>query len=524
MKSIYGRLALIGLTAILIMLPNLLWGPGDTDDVRYSFVWTEQFGKAMAAGSFYPRWLPDSFQGLGSSAFYFYPPASYWLAGGIKAIGLSSALAITTSFTILLALSGMTMHIWLAERGTRPMIGALLYMAAPYHLMDIYVRGALAETAAFTLLPLVALGIARLPRRNGFLLLCLSFAGLLITHLPMALLTGIFLIVPLLIGRLRTNQTILPSAAFAGALAFGLAAFYLVPALTLQRYVSTQWLWGPYHQPSSWSALSPHSLIYQFPAFLAVAPVGMLIASGAQPSWRFITLGTGLASIGLIPFLWDLPLLGQVQFPWRLLAIVEFAAITAFVSARPQPWAARLAAILAVFAYGHWTQRTVDSFFRPVDFVALARDLPDAAEYLPSGFDGNLIRKTDRMMDLRQWQSLPRSDVMTVTRPGLVKVGRAAFPIWRVERDGVIIPSSGPMLHFEADAPGTYRITRVMLWQEVTGGMISLLSVLVLAGLFLPVRRISHLSKFPAYSPFSAILNWAVSGRLGRSRHSGGDT
>lgn len=522
MKSIYGRLAFIALAAILIMLPNLLLGPGDTDDVRYSFVWTEQFGKAMAAGRFYPRWLPDSFQGLGSPAFYFYPPASYWLAGGIKAIGLSAQLAITASFTILLALSGVTMHAWLAERGTHPMIGALLYMAAPYHLMDIYVRGALAETAAFPLLPLVALGIARLPTRKGFVLLCLSFAGLLITHLPMALLTGIFLILPLIVSRLRTNATIVLPAALAGALAFGLAAFYLVPALTLQRYASTQWLWGPYHQPSSWSALSPHSLIYQFPALLAVAPMAMLLASRAQQPWRLMTWVTSLASIGLIPFLWELPLLGQVQFPWRLLAIVEFAAITALMSARPQPWAARLAAILAVFAYGHWTQRTVDSFLRPVDFAALARDLPDAAEYLPTGFDGNLIRKTDRMMDLRQWQNLPRSQIVTVERPGRVELAHAAFPIWRVERDGVIIPSAGPILHFEARIPGTYRITRVMLWQEVAGWVVSLLSLLVLTGLCLPLRCISHLSKFPAYSPSQALSDRPSFGRL-RSRITGGD-
>lgn len=522
MKSLYGRLALIGLTALLIMLPNLLWGPGDTDDVRYSFVWTEQFGRALASGTFYPRWLSDSFQGLGSPTFYFYPPASYWLAGGMKAIGLSTQLAITASFTILLALSGMTMHAWLVERGTRPMIGALLYMAAPYHLMDIYVRGALAETAAFPLLPLVALGIARLPRRSGFILLCLSFAGLLITHLPMALLTGLFLILPLLVARLRTHYIIMLPAALAGALAFGLAAFYLIPALTLQRYASTQWLWGPYHQPSSWSALSPHSLIYQFPAFLALAPVYMLIVARAPQPWRLMTWVTCLASIGLIPFLWELPLLGQVQFPWRLFAIVEFAAITAFVSAPPQPWAARLAAILAVFAYGHWTQRTVDSFSRPVDVVALARDLPDAAEYLPTGFDGNLIRKTDRMMDLRQWQRLPRGRVVTVERPGLVELGHAAFPIWRVERDGVITPSAGPMLHFEARTPGTYRITRVMLWQEVAGWAISLFSLLVLTGLCLPFRRISHLSKFPSYSPSQALSDRPSFGRL-RSRITGGD-
>src|SRR4030095_100225 len=32
---------------------------------------------------------------------------------------------------------------------------------------------------------------------------------------------------------------------------------------------------------------------------------------------------------GLLPWFWDLPLLGKVQFPWRLLLVVEFALLTA---------------------------------------------------------------------------------------------------------------------------------------------------------------------------------------------------
>ncbi len=32
---------------------------------------------------------------------------------------------------------------------------------------------------------------------------------------------------------------------------------------------------------------------------------------------------------GLLPWFWDLPLVGKVQFPWRLLMVVEFALLTA---------------------------------------------------------------------------------------------------------------------------------------------------------------------------------------------------
>ena len=39
------------------------------------------------------------------------------------------------------------------------LFGALAYMAAPYHLVDHYYRGAYAEFAAYIVLPLVALSI-----------------------------------------------------------------------------------------------------------------------------------------------------------------------------------------------------------------------------------------------------------------------------------------------------------------------------------------------------------------------------
>ncbi|KAA9019582.1 integral membrane-like protein [Sphingobium limneticum] len=523
MKLTYGRYAIIALAALAIMLPNLLWGPGDTDDIHYSLIWTEQFGRAMAAGNLYPRWLPDSFQGLGSPAFYFYPPAPYWLAGGIRATGLPTPFAVTATAAILLALSGMAMHAWLTERHTKPLLGALIYMAAPYHLMDIYVRGAMAESATFVFLPLMALSIARLPQRNGTLLLCLSFAGLLITHLPMAMLTALFLIAPLLIDRLRTDRNVLLPATLAGVLAIGLAAFYLLPALTLQHLISTQWLWSSWHRPTSWSLLAPQPLILLNLGFPAVAVAAMLVALRAPPIWRIIILITGLSSVGLIPLMWDMPLLSQVQFPWRLLAIVEFAAITALLTSRPSILTTGLSAGLILFAYGHWTQMTVRRFSRPIDLVMLSRDLPDAPEYLPAGFDGRPTEKAGRIMDLRQWQHLPRGDIITVDRAGPVMVGRAAFPIWQVEHDGAVIPSAGPIIHFDAPRPGTYRLVRVTLWQESVGRIISLIAALLLAGLYLRFQAISLLSKFPAYSPLSPIDDRTLPGWRGRSRQSGGE-
>lgn len=468
---------LLALVAMLIMLPTFLLGPGDSHSVSYNYVWTSQFGTEMAKGNLYPRWLPDSFEGLGSPTFYFYPPITYWVAGAFDALGLSTFAAINMTGLLALLLSGVAMYGWLSERGTYPLLGAILYMAAPYHLMDFYVRGALAEFAAFIWYPLIALAIIRLPERRGILLLTLSYGGLILTHLPMAMLTGFFLIAPLGLKRVLQDRGVFWPLAGGGALAISLAAFYLLPALTLQDHISSQLLWGPWYRPSSWALLAPGSLLQ---VSIPVLTAGLILLSlRAGSIWTLITLVAGLAALGLIPFLWDIPPLNRAQFPWRLLGIIEFAAITAILSRRPKPIIMGTGMALCVFAYINWMSQSAEHLIKPVSYALIARDLPDAAEYLPVGFDTRLIRVLYRKPDLEAWRSLKAGDELVVKKLGEVMMRRAAFPIWRVMRDNEVVPYQGPVIRFHA-RPGHYRIERMYLWQEWAGAIVSLGSLLML--------------------------------------------
>ena len=68
--------------ALFLMSPALIMGAPAIDSATYTHVWTQQYASEMARGVVYPRWLPQSFEGLGSPAFYFYPPLAFHLAGG----------------------------------------------------------------------------------------------------------------------------------------------------------------------------------------------------------------------------------------------------------------------------------------------------------------------------------------------------------------------------------------------------------------------------------------------------------
>ena len=466
--------ALFAAVALLVSLPSLLFGPAATHSYLYNYIWGSQFGEAMASGNLYPRWLPDSFEGLGSPAFYFYPPLAYWLSGALNALGLPIFKAVDVAGMILLFLSGVTMHSWLAARGTRPVVGALIYMIAPYHLFDLTVRGALAEFCAYVMLPLVALGVQRLPDRRGVILLALAYGGMLLSHLPTALLTGVFLIAPMLLHKTLKRPTVIPAGATAGLLAFALAAFYLLPALTLQDHISTNLLWADSYHASHWSIWN---LNFHMFGFLCIALI--LLAWPARSFWSILAVVTALASIRLIPFIWDIQLLDRVQFPWRLFMIAEFATITAMVSYQPWRKAWTLGAGMILLPYVMVATASHQLLGEGFDPAIVARIMPDAPEYLPHDFDERLITPT-RWTDVSRWRTLPRGDTIRVDKAGTVTTGRMAFPIWRVTKDGAPIASTGPLIRFNAQ-PGIYRIERVRLWQERVGDLISIGAIVLLA-------------------------------------------
>ncbi|MFC4594673.1 YfhO family protein [Sphingobium tyrosinilyticum] len=466
-------LTLVGIGALL---PSFVLGPGATHSHLYNHMWTAHFGEQMAAGHLYERWLPNSFEGLGAPTFYFYPPLAYWVSGGLHALGLSVPQAINGAGLLLLIASGLTMHAWLSARDTYPLLGAILYMLAPYHLYNFHVRGALAEFAALVWLPLIALGIERLPHRRGLLLLALSYGALIITHLPLAVLTGVFLIGPLMLRRIWHEPTALLPGAAAGVIALGLSAFFLLPAATLQDHISTVLLWGPGYRATDWSIYNTNFTMFTGPALALI-----VLARPARSFWTVLTVIGALAAVRLLPFVWDIPLLNKAQFPWRMMGIVEFTAITALLSCQLHRIRLFLGAgaALLIFAYGLMASRAMDALHHPVDYALIDRIKPDAPEYLPRGFDTSLVEKEYRWTDVQKFRALPRGNEIRVGTAGRVTVHQADFPIWRVMQDGSPVPHQGPLISFDAQ-PGIYRIERVAIWQEKVGLAISMMAALLL--------------------------------------------
>src|SRR5262245_48932399 len=89
---------------------------------------------------------------------------------------------------LLFLLGGLGMYLWTAGHyaGDGPLVAAGLYTLLPYHLFDLYTRGAIAEFGALAVAPFLFLGIDWIAsssrQRGGVALIAISTACLLLMH------------------------------------------------------------------------------------------------------------------------------------------------------------------------------------------------------------------------------------------------------------------------------------------------------------------------------------------------------
>lgn len=463
--------AVLLILAVVLVLPANRHGPLLYDSWAIDWVWADQFTAELAKGDLYPRWLPLSDGGLGSPVFYFYPPLAFDLTGLFGLDGFSTYASIVAAFAAAFALSGIGCWHWLKGRTNHPLLAAAFFMAAPYHLFDFVVRGALAESVAIALIPPVAIGLRRVAEgRRGVLLLAVSYGALIGTHLPLALLVSVLLIAPY---ALLHRQRLL---AFAAAVAsgIGVAAIYLVPAFTLEPYRDMGQLYRtPNLTTAYWRITQAH---WSDPTYLGVfAIIGAIIIAAMLPAvrrrdgWAMYAIAIAVIVSGLVPLIWSLPLLRDVQFPYRALPLAEFGLATALARLRRPPALGALTLAPALLL----SLVILPGFNMPNDDLRqLKRSHPDVYEYLPKGVmkPGQTSATLHDLIAAR----LPPPHV-----PGMRVEPRFFFPSWSC---GAEEPRTQLLMHRPSCTPHI-----VWTWGEKLGAAISVLAGLMLLA-FVPSR------------------------------------
>lgn len=351
--------------ACLLLAPNLVYGVREAHDIKFHMMLFLSYRDALELGTLYPRWLPDQLHGLGSPALLIYPPLTSAFFALIDVLTLHALVPerLLGLGALLLSLaSAATFYVWARAFASArlALIAALFYATGPYHLnLDLYARGAMAEYTAFVWLPLIFSGIrgTLLAGTAGrAALLACSIGALFLTHLLTAMLIAPLALAYALMclrlevpaGRRMQRFAVL---AVTASLGVALAAFYFVPAVLLLPQANAGGLQNDVANSNIFFALRTLSDRFQIKLLLlacAYLIFSLYLLGQTWRNWRkqhmadaaarFALLWIVCAIVcfglmsGLFPFLFSPPSpYAQIQFGWRLLALMEFSLVSLFV-------------------------------------------------------------------------------------------------------------------------------------------------------------------------------------------------
>ena len=248
--------------ALLLLLSVFAWAPLlasgyflHAHDARHSLIWLVEIHQGVESGFLWPRWAPDHAQGYGYPLFTFYAPLAFLIAEVFNLLGAGILGAIKIVWALATMLAGVSMY-QLVKRWWgvgSAFVAGLLYMFAPYHLVNMYVRGAFAEFVALAIYPWVILtfwDVLERPDPRRVALAAFSLGALLLTHSVTLMLLPPLLVLLILywLGWMAVRQRGIPwrpvlAALAAGVLGGMLAAIFLLPVLGETRYIVVdQWL------------------------------------------------------------------------------------------------------------------------------------------------------------------------------------------------------------------------------------------------------------------------------------------
>lgn len=301
------------------------------------------------------RWVPDMGYGNGYPIFNFYGVFPYYL-GAIASYILGYIGAAKFLFFLPLILGGVGMYLLAKELfGRVPgLVGAALYIFAPYRALDSYVRGAVGESFALGVIPFVFY----FGYKKNFFGLALTLFIFLTSHNIMTLIFTPFIIAWILFcppaGRAglykekwKGTKRVITSL----ALGFGLASFFILPAFFEKNLVQTESLVraeldfraqfvkvSQLFTDRSWNYAgsapqSTDTISYQIGwphwwlAVLAIA-AGFAVKNKKRllGSLLFLAFAFGIfMTHNKSAPIWEaVKILSFVQFPWRFLSIAIF--------------------------------------------------------------------------------------------------------------------------------------------------------------------------------------------------------
>ncbi len=349
-ETLCAGLALVALHPLTI--PGHLWAH-DTGAHLFRLV---EVAQALRDGVLYPRFLPDAYGGLGGPILTFNPAGPYYLPALLVVAGAGPIAALKVAAGLLMLAGGLSMRVLarphLGRAGSA--VAGLAWVYLPYRIANLYVRMAYSELALMAVLPLAMAAARRAalrPTAKRVAVAALLAAGLPALHFPGSVL-GLPLVVVWALASAAPGRGARALKVTAAIVTLGLAlsSFSWLPAMaeigrthyresatgpdhyahhfvSLEQMVSPAWGFG-----SSMPGESDRMSFQAGWAHLLVLAAAAGAAGRVRAVRRLVALCSGVALGGLFLMhpisrgLWAVvPVLQNVQFPWRALMLVGIA-------------------------------------------------------------------------------------------------------------------------------------------------------------------------------------------------------
>ncbi len=316
---------------------------------------------ALESGHIPPRISQNLGFGYGYPFFNFYPSFAYYFAEIFVLFGFSfitsTKLMIASGFILSASFMYLFSRRFLGELGG--FISAVLYTYAPYHSVDVYVRGALAEFFGFVFVPALFWAIERVSRNQTLgntAILGFIGAGLILSHNLIAMMTipPVLLFFLYLLFTTKNKKEFALSVFLGAVLGLLLSSYFWIPAIienkytmvdlltrelasyslhfvSLRQFINSPWGYGG----SILGPLDGFSLeVGKIHLILIVISLVLVsfykLRKKAIDNIYFVFLAMFVFSIFIQSYyskiIWDsIPPLSYIQFPWRFMMFTGFS-------------------------------------------------------------------------------------------------------------------------------------------------------------------------------------------------------
>jgi hypothetical protein len=246
-KKHLNLLVLLILISILPLISIFRVGVYESGDLSTHIMEEIFFYKLLQHGNLFPIWAGEMNATYGYPAFHFTYPLPFYIMAVFHFLGVSfinsAKLLLASSFF----LSGIFMYLWLKKevRQIAAVGGALFYLFAPYHFINLHFRADVGEVLAFVFLPLSLWAASNFLQTKSIKWFCLeafSLAALILSHPALSLVGFAVLCAYILIFIFMQNRQkikFILLQIICVVISLLLTAFYWLPVMYDLQFTST---------------------------------------------------------------------------------------------------------------------------------------------------------------------------------------------------------------------------------------------------------------------------------------------